>query len=177
MLTVPAEALRASFLAAMGEFEEETGAADADGLSVAELSRPGRLGEYVRAMNRGCLPWQRTHAGSYVRCWWWVVGGEFVGWISVRPDLTPGVAGANHIGYAVRPGRRGEGHATAMLAAALPIALGWGIDPVVLVCDQTNLGSRTVIERNGGHLASIAAGRCRYLVSAASGGWRDTVAP
>lgn len=164
MLTVPSPALRASFLEAMKEFEALTGKADADGLSVADLSTGNRFEEYVHAMNAGRLPWQRTHAGSFVRCWWWVVEGEFVGRISLRPDLTPGVPHANHVGYAVRPGRRRQGHATAMLAAVLPQAFSWGIDPVILICAQANTASRTVIERNGGHLVSALDGHCHYHI-------------
>ncbi|RMI39984.1 GNAT family N-acetyltransferase [Actinomadura harenae] len=148
----------------MREWEQASGTADADGLSVADLSVPGRFEEYAQQMRDGRLPWQRTYAGSWVRCFWWLDdAGEFIGRISIRPDLTPGVRDANHIGYAVRPGRRCEGHATAMLAAALPIAWNLGIDPVVLVCAETNAGSRTVIERNGGVLTEVGRGRCRYL--------------
>jgi predicted acetyltransferase len=166
MLMVPSMGLRASFLTAMREFEEATGTADADGLSVAELSSADCFETYVRSMNEGSLPWQRTHAGSYVRCLWWVVDGEFIGRISVRPDLTPGVPEANHIGYAVRPGRRRQGHATAMLAAALPLAFDLGIDPVRVICAETNVGSRRVIERNRGRLVRIRDGRCLYQISA-----------
>lgn len=166
MLTAPSAAFRASFLTAMREFEDLIGTADADGLSVADLSTGGRFEHYVRALSEGSLPWQRTYAGSYVRCFWWVVDEDFVGRISIRPDLTPGVRDANHIGYAVRPSRRGQGHGTAMLAAALPLAAELGIDPVVLVCAETNIGSRTVIERNGGCLTAIDGGRCRYHIHA-----------
>lgn len=158
--------LRTSFLKAMREWEQSTGTADADGLSAAALSVPGRFEEYVQLMCEGRLPWQRTHAGSWVRCFWWLDhAGEFIGRISVRPDLTPGVRDANHIGYAVRPSRRREGHATGMLAAALPIAWAMEIDPVVLVCAASNVGSRTVIERNGGILTGAYEDRCRYCIA------------
>ncbi|MFC5183882.1 GNAT family N-acetyltransferase [Actinomadura harenae] len=80
------------------------------------------------------------------------------------PSPSPERSDANHIGYAVRPGRRREGHATGMLAAALPIAWRLGIDPVVLVCATGNIGSRTVIERNSGILTSTYDGLCRYSI-------------
>lgn len=98
-----------------------------------------------------------------------VADGEFIGRSSVWPDLEPGVVDANHIGHAVRPSRRRKGHATAMLAAALPIAFDLDIDPVVLVCTETNIGSRRVIERNHGSLAKIRDGRCHYQISAGDG--------
>lgn len=164
MLTAPSAAYRASFLAAMREFEEQIGTADADGLSVAELSTGGCFESYVRALSDGSLPWQRTYAGSHVRCFWWVVDGDFVGRISIRPDLTPGVREANHIGYAIRLSRRRQGHGTAMLAAVLPVAVELGIDPVIVVCAETNIGSRRVIERNSGRLIAVHDGRRRYHI-------------
>jgi predicted acetyltransferase len=162
MLAAPSTAFRASFLAAMREFEDLEGSADADGLSVADLSSGDCFETYIRHMTEGSLPWQRTHAGSLVRCWWWVDDHEFITRISLRPDLTPGVPHANHIGYAVRPSCRRRGHASAMLATVLPIAFGLGIDPVVVVCAETNVASRKVIERNGGQLVTVLDGHSRY---------------
>ncbi|WP_406567809.1 hypothetical protein [Actinoallomurus soli] len=51
-----------------------------------------------------------------------------------------------------------------MLAAVLPAAFDLGVDPVVLVCAETNIGSRRVIERNGGRL-TVSRGRCCYQIS------------
>ncbi len=148
----------------MLEFEELDGTADADGLSAADLSSANCFQTYIRQMNEGSLSWQRTHAGSTIRCWWWVIAEEFIGRISLRPDLTPDVPHANHIGYAVRPSRRRQGHATAMLATALPTAFELGIDPVILVCAETNVTSRKVIQRNGGRLDAILDGHCHYSI-------------
>ena len=57
-----------------------------------------------------------------------------------------------HIGYDMRPSARCRGHATAMLRAALPVAGALGIDQALITCDADNVGSRRVIERNGGIL-------------------------
>lgn len=84
--------------------------------------------------------------------------------LSLRPDLTPGVPHANHIGYAVRPSRRGQGHASAMLSAVIPEAFRLGIDPLILVCTETNTASRKVIERNSGYLTAISDGHCHYRI-------------
>ena len=40
-----------------------------------------------------------------------------------------------------------------MRAAALPVARSLGIDPALVTCDESNTGSRRVIEGNGGMLA------------------------
>jgi predicted acetyltransferase len=51
-----------------------------------------------------------------------------------------------------------------MLAAALPEARALAIDPALLTCDESNTGSRRIIETNGGELEDNRDGRLRYWV-------------
>jgi predicted acetyltransferase len=96
---------------------------------------------------------------------WWVDGEEFLGRTSIRHRLTPALLEiGGHIGYDVRPSARRRGHATAMLRAALVVARNLGIDPALVTCDLDNVGSRTVIERNGGVLEDQRAGKLRFWV-------------
>jgi predicted acetyltransferase len=83
---------------------------------------------------------------------WWLDGPDYLGRLNIRHRLAPGMAGQRngHIGYEVRPGARRQGHATAMLAAARPIAAGLGLTQVLITCDYDNQPSRRTIERNGG---------------------------
>jgi predicted acetyltransferase len=67
-----------------------------------------------------------------------------------------------HIGYDVRPSARRRGHATEMLRQALRVANELGIDPALITCDVDNVGSRTVIERNGGVLEDERNGKLRF---------------
>jgi predicted acetyltransferase len=84
---------------------------------------------------------------------WAESGGEFVGRISIRHDLTPGLARiGGHIGYDVRPSFRKKGIASEMLRLALPHAKSFGIQKALLTCDENNAGSIKVIEKNGGVL-------------------------
>jgi predicted acetyltransferase len=84
---------------------------------------------------------------------WYVEGDEFLGRIGIRHRLTPLLLEiGGHIGYDVRRSARRRGHATAMLHEALRIARGLGIERALVTCDVANVGSRTVIERNGGVL-------------------------
>jgi RimJ/RimL family protein N-acetyltransferase len=94
---------------------------------------------------------------------WWVADDEFIGRFSIRHRLTPHLLyhGGN-IGFEVRPTARRQGHATAMLAAALPLAAELGIDPARLDCDVTNAASRRVIEKNGGVLDEERDGSCFF---------------
>lgn len=55
-----------------------------------------------------------------------------------------------HIGYGIRPDERRKGYATGMLALALIEARNIGLSDLLLTCKDANLGSRKVIESNGG---------------------------
>jgi predicted acetyltransferase len=98
--------------------------------------------------------------------WWWVEGDEFVGRIVVRHELTPHLLEVGgHIGYDVRRSRRREGHATAMLAAVLPEAADLGIERALVTCDHDNVGSRRVIEANGGVLEDQRGQKLRFWIT------------
>lgn len=97
---------------------------------------------------------------------WWVDGGEFIGRLAIRHSLTPALRKiGGHIGYDVRPSRRREGHASRMLAAALPVAASLGLSAVLLTCDDDNVGSRKVIEKNGGILEGVDDDKRRYWIT------------
>jgi predicted acetyltransferase/precorrin-6B methylase 2 len=99
---------------------------------------------------------------------WWIEGEEFLGRIGVRHRLTPALLEmGGHIGYDVRPTARRRGHATQMLRQALPFARALGIDPALVTCDVDNVGSRAVIERNGGVLEDQRGDKLRFWVPAA----------
>jgi predicted acetyltransferase len=55
-----------------------------------------------------------------------------------------------------------------MLAAALPIAHHLGIDPALLTCDSDNVGSRRVIESNGGVFEDQLDDKLRFWVPTSS---------
>jgi predicted acetyltransferase len=84
------------------------------------------------------------------------VGGRLVGRTSIRHELNDFLAReGGHIGYGVLPGHRRRGYATAILRQSLVIARSVGVERVLLVCDDDNVGSITVIERCGGLLESV----------------------
>jgi predicted acetyltransferase len=94
---------------------------------------------------------------------WWAEGDTYLGRISIRHRLNDALREiGGHIGYDVRPSARRRGHATAMLAAALPRAAALGIERALITCDTANTASRKVIERNGEVLQDRRGDKLRY---------------
>jgi predicted acetyltransferase len=96
---------------------------------------------------------------------WWTAGDDYLGRLSIRHRLTPHLLyHGGSIGFEVRPSARRRGHATAMLAAALPLAAALGVDPARVDCEADNAASRRVIEKNGGVLDEERNGSLYFWV-------------
>ena len=82
--------------------------------------------------------------------------GELVGRVSLRFELNERLAAeGGHIGYGVRPAFRRRGYATEILRQGLALLRAAGVARVLVVCNDDNAGSATVIERGGGVLESV----------------------
>jgi predicted acetyltransferase len=123
------------------------------------------------------LPEDRVHSDYY-----WITDGdgpdeEVVGFLALRHSLTPWLLEeGGHIGYSVRPSRRGQGHARRALGLAVRRAAELGLDRVLLTCDEPNVASARTIERNGGLYEDTRNGTRRYWIEtgrAGSTGSRD----
>jgi predicted acetyltransferase len=92
---------------------------------------------------------------SYID-FWLVEDTIWIGVLTLRPRITAELMRTGgHIGYVVRPSRRRQGYGTALLRLGLEQARNLGLTRVLLTCADTNLGSRKVIEANGGQLEDI----------------------
>lgn len=131
----------------------------------AEARNGGSLWRYLTTMS-GRIPWLPPASGWVPQTtYWWAAGDEYLGRLNLRHYLSPDLLRrGGHIGYDVRPGARRRGHATAMLAAALPLAAAMGIDPARIDCDVTNIASRRVIEKNGGRFEREDNGAYYFLL-------------
>lgn len=114
------------------------------------LDDPPALIEKVNAFSRGDgLPpgWVPSTT------WFGVRGSTLVGNINVRHQLVPALENfGGHVGYAVHPDHRKQGHASRMLQLVLPEARNLGLQRLLFTCDDANLASARVIEKNGGTL-------------------------
>ncbi|MEK7570765.1 MAG: GNAT family N-acetyltransferase [Patescibacteria group bacterium] len=87
---------------------------------------------------------------------WLIDQGEFIGRVSIRHRLNEELGKINgHIGYFIRPSKRQMGYGKKILALALPEAERLGLAKVLVTCDEDNIGSRKIIEANGGVLENI----------------------
>ena len=151
-LVIPGEQYRASFLAALVEYHAERRHLE---LGLETLSAPDSFARYVAALRaEENLRSDERSARVPQTNLWWVEGYDYLGRIAIRHRLNAGLRSVGgHIGYEIRPSVRHRGHATAMLAAALPLAHALAIDPALITCDVGNTISRRVIEANGGRYA------------------------
>jgi predicted acetyltransferase len=114
-----------------------------------------------------------------VHCdYYWITDGagsdeEVIGFLAVRHALTAWLLEeGGHIGFSVRPSRRGQGHASRALALAVGRSAELGLDRVLVTCDEDNLASARTIERNGGVLEDTRNGKRRYWIDARVSGAR-----
>lgn len=104
---------------------------------------------------------------------------RIVGRVSIRHSLNPVLEHlGGHIGYVVVPEFRRRGYATEMLRQALVHATEQlGLTRVLVTCNDDNIGSIRVIERNRGVLENVVTSpgqttpKRRYWITTV--GWRD----
>lgn len=116
----------------------------------------------LEADPRSVLPEGRVHCDYY----WVTEGEELIGFVAVRHSIDTEHLRlrGGHVGYSIRPSYRRAGHATRALGLALDRARELGLDRVLLVCDDDNVGSARTIEKQGGVLHDVLDGRRRYWI-------------
>jgi predicted acetyltransferase len=104
----------------------------------------------IESGRREALPAGKVPSTEY----WLEDGGNIVACVRLRFRLTAGLEQeGGHIGYDVRPTMRRRGYGTHLLRLALPVLREHGIRRVRITCDEDNIGSATIIEKNGGVLS------------------------
>lgn len=135
-----------SFIAAMREFQREGRNPDWNFDVLTE-----QFDEYVQVqIERETNPL----AGRVPETvYWLIVDNIHTGRVSVRHRLTEGLERyGGHIGYDIRPSMRRKGYGTLQCRLALEKARAIGLERVLITCDDDNVGSRKIIEANGGVL-------------------------
>ena len=77
--------------------------------------------------------------------------GMYIGRLNLRHELTKSLYEiGGHIGYEIRPSMRQRGYGKEILRLGLEKARERGLQHVLVTCDETNIGSKKIIEANGG---------------------------
>jgi predicted acetyltransferase len=143
---------KTSFIAAVRESREsDTGLPDTQELDPNMLERDfaAHVQNRLRYENAAML-----EPGLVVQSEFWLIDNlEYVGRIKLRHELNDYLRTfGGHIGYEIRPSRQRQGLGALMLKMVLEKARDIGLERVLITCDVENLGSRRVIEANGGEL-------------------------
>lgn len=145
-LSLPDVRYKESYLAAVLEYLEE-GRVPKDQRTEA-LSDFSAYVEKEKSKARG----ENLPVGFVPETRYWLVDGdEYIGDLHIRHILTEHLLRiGGHIGYGVRPSKRKQGYGKLILKLGLEKAKEMGIEKVLLTCDIDNIGSRKIIEGNGG---------------------------
>ena len=82
---------------------------------------------------------------------WLVDNNEFIGTGSIRHHLTEKLEKfGGHIGYAIRYSKWNQGYGTKQLELLIKEAAKLGLKRVLVTCNENNIASARVIEKNGG---------------------------
>ncbi|WP_414043416.1 GNAT family N-acetyltransferase [Macrococcus sp. EM39E] len=77
--------------------------------------------------------------------------GSIVGASNIRHYLNEFLIHyGGHIGYGVRPDKRGKGYATIILRESLNFLNSLNVEKALITCDEDNITSKKVILNNGG---------------------------
>jgi len=97
---------------------------------------------------------------------YWLIDKEvFVGHVNIRHQLSEYLFRVGgHIGYYIRPSMRGKGYGTKILELALVEAKKLGLKKVLVTCDESNLFSKKIIEKNGGQFEDEVDSVLRYWI-------------
>ena len=155
-LVQPSAEYKDSFIEAVKEFQN-----DADythrkkwyqGLSIPELEKDFKsFAENERSQaNVGHLPEKYDVPRSE---YWLIDKGEFIGRVTLRHRINERLLViGGHLGFDIRPSKRGQGYGNKALELAIPKAKELGLTKILLTCDIRNTASRKIIEKYGGVL-------------------------
>lgn len=150
-LIKPSYTYRKSYLQALDEFGEKR----PSGILYGDLARKNfkQYLKLIRDMEKGIGLKRGWVPASEL---WLVRENKFIGAVSFRHKLNKNLRlYGGHIGYSIRPDERKKGYGTEMLARTLKKAKKTGLKKVMITCDENNVGSRKIIEANGGVLEDI----------------------
>jgi predicted acetyltransferase len=170
ILVAPSLRYRQSHLEAFEEFQAHGEHLDVDLTLLAD-----RLEELLAWIHAQQDP-STVDPGSLPFFDYWLIDrGEWIGKLTLRPRIDERfLFSGGHIGYEIRPSKRRRGYGTVLLRLGLEKAREQGLQRVLLTCDETNVGSKKIIEANGGcyenavQQEGISVKKLRYWIDLSS---------
>ena len=140
--------------------QERLLASYAEAIKEDELHRPHRISSFTQPSEVFQTSYNREHGihlnPGRVRSTtlWLVEEDKFIGEVRIRHELVPLLLRhGGHIGYSIHHSEEAKGYGTKMLAMALEFCrTEMQFTRVLITCNDTNIGSIRVIEKNGGIL-------------------------
>lgn len=150
-LVLPSIEYERSFREAIEEFRKETERKEIENRLIKRFDENSGFADFVEQL-RGQAEGKYLPAGFVPSTEYWLVEDKkFIGKVNIRHRLNDNLLKTGgHIGYAIRPSERKKGYGTKILKLALPKAKKLGIKKALITCDEDNIGSRKIIEANGG---------------------------
>ena len=145
-LTLPSVTYKESFLQSVEEFHDESRQLYYD---TKRISRDfaGFVQSLLDHEDRTKTKLERIPSTEY----WLIDGEEVVGGLNLRHELNDILLRiGGHIGYEIRPSKRRQGYGKEILRLGLEKARERGFRRVLVTCDANNIGSKKIIEYNGG---------------------------
>lgn len=145
-LSLPDGKYRDTFLAGLAEYHAEGRHMEIDAHMTAEAFDGFVRGLHARADGK------RLPHGWVPSIELWLIDGEtYIGTSHIRTQLNQQLRryGGN-IGYEIRPSKRRQGYGKEILRLTLRWAGTIGMERVLVTCNHNNVGSRRIIEANGG---------------------------
>jgi len=101
---------------------------------------------------------KNLHKGKVPSTEFWLIDkNKYIGSIDIRHKLSPALKiRGGHIGYAIRPSAWGKGYGNHLLRLGLKKARTLNLKKVLITCDDHNIPSLKIIEKNGGKLKEKA---------------------
>jgi predicted acetyltransferase len=150
-LAEPSLTYRESFIQSVREFQDDGRQLHFDLNSIAS-----DFGAFVLELHdkkdRSKLKPGRVPSSEF----WLIDDNEFIGRLSLRHELNENLLKkGGHIGYEIRPSKRRQGYGTEILRLGLEKARELRLRRVLVTCDEDNIGSKKIIEHNGGMLENV----------------------
>ena len=145
-LSLPTETYKESFLESVAEFHGESRQLYYDLTRITD-----NFAAFVQSL-RDQEERTKTKLGRVPTTEYWLIkDDEVIGNLSLRHELNDILLRiGGHIGYEIRPSWRRQGYGVEILRLGLEKARERGMRRVLVTCDETNIGSKKVIEHNGG---------------------------